>query len=81
MVSKRQLRRLEADKSRIESEITVWKSKYGCTPNQSQNFRNRTWKIPGSPRLFFAGDAFGSPHIEGAAFPGLATTERLLKKE
>ena len=42
-----------------------------------QVYPERFIEIPILPPLFFAGDAFGGPSVEGAALSGLAVGNRL----
>jgi hypothetical protein len=45
-----------------------------------QIYPERYLEIPIPPPLFFAGDAFGGPRVEGAALSGMAVAQHLINK-
>jgi predicted NAD/FAD-dependent oxidoreductase len=62
----------------LGNDIRDWQVHKWRYSQPVQIFPERFFEIPNLPSLFFAGDAFGSPRIEGAALSGMAVANHLL---
>lgn len=70
---------LEAAKPWLGQGIRDWQIQKWRFSQPVNIFPERFLEVPGSPKLFFAGDAFGGPRVEGAVLSGIAVAEHILK--
>lgn len=61
----------------LGDDIQDWQLHKWRYSQPAQIYPERFLEIPVSPPLFFAGDAFGGPRIEGAALSGMAVAPHL----
>jgi renalase len=65
--------RIDLSSGTVETSLTRWRYSWVTRPHPEPCLVARE-----EPPLFFAGDAFGSSKVEGAALSGLAAADRLL---
>ena len=61
----------------LGDDIQDWQLHKWRYSQPAQIYPERFLEIPVSPPLFFAGDAFGGPRVEGAALSGMAVASHL----
>ena len=64
----------------LGDDIRDWQVHKWRYSHPAQIFPEQFLEIPNLPSLFFAGDAFGSPRVEGAALSGMAVANHLLDR-
>jgi renalase len=64
----------------LGDDIRDWQVHKWRYSQPAQIFAERFLEIPNLPSLYFAGDAFGSPRVEGAALSGMAVANHLLDR-
>lgn len=62
----------------LASQILDWQVHKWRYSEPVQSHPERYLKVPGLPRLYFVGDSFGGPRIEGAVLSGLAAAEDIM---
>jgi hypothetical protein len=68
---------ITAAKPWLGEDIQDWQLHKWRYSQPAQIYPERFLEIPVSPPLFFAGDAFGGPRVEGAALSGMAVAFHL----
>jgi predicted NAD/FAD-dependent oxidoreductase len=71
---------IAAAKSWLGDDIQDWQVHKWRYSQPAQVYPERYLEISVSPPLFFAGDAFGGPRVEGAALSGMAVASHLREK-
>lgn len=71
---------ITAAKPWLGDDIRDWQVHKWRYSHPAQIFPERFLRISNFPHLFFAGDAFGSPRVEGAALSGIAVANHLLDR-
>jgi predicted NAD/FAD-dependent oxidoreductase len=64
----------------LGDDIQDWQLHKWRYSQPAQIYPERFLEIQGSPSLFFAGDGFGGPRVEGAALSGMAVAFQLLER-
>jgi predicted NAD/FAD-dependent oxidoreductase len=62
----------------LGSNVLDWQIHKWRYSQATQSYAEHFLEIPGSPPLFFVGDAFGAPRVEGAAISGIAVATHIL---
>jgi predicted NAD/FAD-dependent oxidoreductase len=71
---------ISAAKPWLGDDIQDWQVHKWRYSQPAQIVSERFLEIPDSPSLYFAGDGFGAPRVEGAALSGLAVAFQLLER-
>ena len=71
---------LLAAKPWLGEDVQDWQLHKWRYSQPKQVYPERFMEIPALPGLYFAGDAFGGPRVEGAALSGIALGNHLCKK-
>ena len=71
---------ITASKPWLGDDIQDWQLHKWRYSQPAQFYPERFLEIQGPPPLFFAGDGFGGPRVEGAALSGMAVTFQLLER-
>jgi predicted NAD/FAD-dependent oxidoreductase len=69
---------ITAAKPWLGKNVQDWQVHKWRYSQPAQIYPERFLKIPNLPNVFFAGDAFGGPRVEGAAMSGMAVANHLL---
>jgi predicted NAD/FAD-dependent oxidoreductase len=62
----------------LSGQILDWQVHKWRYSQPAHSHPERFLKVPGSPGLYFAGDSFGGPRVEGAVLSGLAAAEDMM---